>query len=317
MQYTQKKKNTPIVTLIRNYVNKKSGKVSDSRQEIQRRFEGLDWKDQKKILAAFLASCPSDRTWAYVKLLNLWDKSFESQICDLWEQYHEKRCAWVVVRHLPIAYIKDNISSLSEGRNYYFICLRLAEDKDFIIDKTRLTENDYLSVIANCGRTISEEEATTLLKSLLRRVSTKNIYELEVSHMYVGRGHTPSPFKILAVSSFMHRLSDLNLSDLGERLHIWDKYVEQIILQSDEYQKLNQTILSDYEYREESVKIIQKYIQKLIDELDNIDWRKLKELSVSGENSHLLNQMKKTNPALENLIDSFQLENISLPELPF
>lgn len=317
MRYAQRKRNTPIVTLIRNYIDKKSGKVSDSRREIQRRFEGLDWKDQKKILAAFLASCPSDRTWAYVKLLNLWDKSFEDQVCDLWEQYHETRCAWVIVRHFPIAYIKENISSLSDGRNYYFICRRLADDKEFVIDKTRMTENDYLSVLVNSGRTISEEEATELLKSLLRWVCAQKAYALEVSAIYVGRGHTPSPLKIRSISTFMHRLIDLNLFDLQERLAIWEKYVEKRIIQSDEYQQLNKEILSDYEYRDASVKIIQNYIEKFIEELDEIDWVKLKEMSLSGEDDQLLNKMKKSNPALEELIETFQLENPSLPELPF
>ena len=49
-----KKRNTPVVTLIKNYINKKSGKVAESREEIQRRFDYLDWKEQKKIIRAFL-----------------------------------------------------------------------------------------------------------------------------------------------------------------------------------------------------------------------------------------------------------------------
>lgn len=49
-------RNNPIATVIKNYTNKKSGKVKDARNEIQRRFFGLDWKDQKRIMAAFLDS---------------------------------------------------------------------------------------------------------------------------------------------------------------------------------------------------------------------------------------------------------------------
>lgn len=41
-------RNKPIATVIKNYVDKKSGKVSDSRKEIQRRFFVLDWKGQKR-----------------------------------------------------------------------------------------------------------------------------------------------------------------------------------------------------------------------------------------------------------------------------
>ena len=99
-------RNNPIATVIKNYVNKKSGKVTDSRNEIQRRFFGLDWKDQKKIMAAFLDSGISDRDWAYSRLLDLWDASFEPQVLKLWETYHEEKCAWVIIRHFPKEFIK-------------------------------------------------------------------------------------------------------------------------------------------------------------------------------------------------------------------
>lgn len=61
----------PIATVIKNYLDKKSGKVTESRNEIQRRFFGLDWKDQKRIMSAFLDSGKADRDWAYSRLLDL------------------------------------------------------------------------------------------------------------------------------------------------------------------------------------------------------------------------------------------------------
>lgn len=70
------KRNTPIARLIKDYIDKKSGKVSESRKEIQWRFKYLDWKDQKKIILAFLNSGKTDRQWGYSMALDLWDKSF-------------------------------------------------------------------------------------------------------------------------------------------------------------------------------------------------------------------------------------------------
>ena len=102
-------RNNPIATVIKNYMNKKSGKVTDSRNEIQRRFLGLDWEDQKHILEAFLESGKTDRNWAYSGLLRLWDDSFETKVLELWETYHEERCAWVVVRHCSEAYIINHL----------------------------------------------------------------------------------------------------------------------------------------------------------------------------------------------------------------
>lgn len=54
MPYRQQKRNKPIASLIKWYMDKKSRKVSESRKEIQKRFDYLDWKDQKRILFAFL-----------------------------------------------------------------------------------------------------------------------------------------------------------------------------------------------------------------------------------------------------------------------
>ena len=68
------KRNTPIAQLIKDFSNKKSGKVSESRIEIKRRFEFLDWKDQKKIMQIFLESGKVDREWAYSELIDYWDK---------------------------------------------------------------------------------------------------------------------------------------------------------------------------------------------------------------------------------------------------
>lgn len=55
------KRNTPVNTLLKRYLDKKSGKVSEARREIKYRFDYLDWSVQKRILTAFLASGKTDR----------------------------------------------------------------------------------------------------------------------------------------------------------------------------------------------------------------------------------------------------------------
>ena len=67
MKSKERKRNTPIATLIKNYINKKSGKVPESRKEIQRRFDCLDWKDQKKIMKL---SLNRERQIGYGHILN-------------------------------------------------------------------------------------------------------------------------------------------------------------------------------------------------------------------------------------------------------
>ena len=119
MKSKERKRNTPIATLIKNYINKKSGKVPESRKEIQRRFDYLDWKDQKKIMQAFLESGKTDRLWAYSKLLDNWDKSFEPRIKELWEQSHEGIISWVVIHYFPTKFLSQNIDKFTDDRDYY------------------------------------------------------------------------------------------------------------------------------------------------------------------------------------------------------
>ena len=55
MEYWKREHNRPISIVIKGYMDKKGGKVTDSRKEIQRRFDGLDWEYQKQIFFCILA----------------------------------------------------------------------------------------------------------------------------------------------------------------------------------------------------------------------------------------------------------------------
>ena len=196
MKYQKGKRNTPIVTLIRNYVNKKSGKVSESRDEIKWRFDYLDWKDQKKILIAFLDSCMSDREWAYSKLLDNWDKTFEPKVKELWGKYHEYKCSWSVIRYFPLEYIREHIDSFTDSRDYYFISLRLAVDKNYVIDRTKLSNTDYLALLYHSGRNISDDDARDTLFSIIHDYCLEHAFIPRLEHVGEGRYNsvvTPIP----------------------------------------------------------------------------------------------------------------------------
>lgn len=161
MNYRKYKRNTPTGTLIKNYVNKRSGKVREARKEIERRFDYLDWVYQKKIMAAFLESGKADREWVYSKLLGNWDPSLEPKVKEVWELYHESKCAWVVISHLPEEYLMEQmkmVDHFADGRNYYFLCRRLANIEGFRINKDRLAPIDYLRLMFHLGWKPSDEE---------------------------------------------------------------------------------------------------------------------------------------------------------------
>ena len=91
-QHDEGRRNRPIATLIEWYTDKKSGKVSDARQEIKRRFGGLDWSQQKKVLRAFVEGSNEDRRWALRKMYLMWDKSFADIVARHWSQSHDNDC---------------------------------------------------------------------------------------------------------------------------------------------------------------------------------------------------------------------------------
>ena len=252
-------KNNPIATVIRNYINKKSGKVTTARDEIQRRFFGLDWKDQKKILAAFLDAGQADRNWAYSRLLDLWDASFEAKVHELWEAYHEERCAWVIIRHFPVDFIRNNVNTFNEGRDYYFICRRLVADADFVIDKNRLSKTDYLMALACGERQISSDEATDVLFSIVQDVCFSWNPSIELPRSYI-----PIRSRMMAASDFtnisiaLYYLEKMGREDVVSAFRMWERDVQADVSSSEMYQSLTRQSLSDYYYMEKLAVIVQK-----------------------------------------------------------
>ena len=254
-------RNNPIATVIKNYVNKKSGKVTDSRNEIQRRFFGLDWKDQKKIMAAFLDSGISDRDWAYSRLLDLWDASFEPQVLKIWETYHEEKCAWVIIRHFPKEFIKKHVNTFDEGRDYYFICRRLVDDADFVIDKERLSNTDYLMALSHGHRHIADEEATDILYSIVKDICFHWCASMELS-----RHFSPRRYEMMAATDFanisiaLYYLEKMGNDNVVSEFHLWEKGVQTTVCQSEDYKALEKEPLSDYDYKEKLAALFQKQL---------------------------------------------------------
>ncbi len=254
-------RNNPIAIVIKNYIDKKSGRVTVARKEIKRRFFGLDWKDQKKIIAAFLDAGQADRLWAYSKLLDLWDDSFEQKIQELWETYYEEKCAWVIIRHFPKAYLRENIDLFNEGRDYYFICKRLAEDEDFAIDKDKLSNLDYLMAMSRGGRHIDDEEAMDILCFIV-----KDICFHWCAYMELSRDYYPNRKEVMVASDFANvSIALYYLERIGNKkvmldFHEWESDVRSSVCQSDDYKAMRNEALSDYEYKDKMADIVQKYM---------------------------------------------------------
>ena len=230
-------RNTPASSLIKNFINKKSGKVTESRNEIYTRFDCLDWKHQKKILSAFLDSSKTDRRWAYSKLIWCWDKSFEARLKELWENDHEEKCSWIIIRKFPIKYIIQNLDKFTDKGDYYRICLRLAKRKGFFIDKNKLSPVEYLSVACHAGLTIPAEEAKDLLYKIVHNYCIeRNLTARIVLDEYALRNHTIiSPKQFKDVERAINYLDKLGHSNVIWKFLKWDKNVQTIISMSPEF----------------------------------------------------------------------------------
>lgn len=261
MKYQKRKRNTPIATLIRNYLNKKSGKVSESRDEIKWRFDYLDWKDQKKILIAFLDSCMSDREWAYSKLLDNWDKTFEPKVKELWENYHEYKCSWSVIRYFSLEYIREHIDSFTDSRDYFFISLRLAMDKKYVIDRTKLSNTDYLALLYHSGRNISDDDARDTLFSIVHDCCLEHSFIPKLEHVGEGRyNNVVAPANYRKVRLGIYYLLKLGKDIVVQEFDKWNEIVEDTIYNSQEFKNIDKNkIDSEYEYNHRRSEIANLY----------------------------------------------------------
>ena len=268
MRYKRKKRNAPIATLIKNYINKKSGKVTESREEIKWRFNWLDWKDQKRILNAFLDSGRSDREWAYGKVFDYWDESFLQKIKELWETYHEYKCSWSVIHYFPIDYISEHIVDFTDERDYFFICLRLAKDKSFVLDRAKLSNTDYLAVLYHTDRYITADDARDTLFSIVHDCCQNDAFIMKLERLDRGKHRdviTPGNFR--EVNLAFYYVVKLQQYEVAAEFRDWNEAVEETIYNSPEFKAIDKNDFSfDFEYDQRRIAVAKIYAIQALDD---------------------------------------------------
>ena len=341
------KRNTPVATLLKNFADKKGGKVTASREEIQRRFDFLEWKDQKKIIPVFLDSGKTDRQWAYSKLLDLWDKSFQTKINALWEQLHEEKCTWVVIRHFPLKFLSQHLKEFSDGRNYYFACLRLALNKKFVIDKDRLSPTDYLALLYHTGRSVECSEAEALLFGVMHDLCLNcEFYFAFDRYVRIEKGNIVGPRDLRKIGLMLYYLDKLGCESVISHFDRWNGKVQQAIVTSREYQDACAESVTDVGYEQRMIDAIRKYAYLQLDEryrkptdpsieemlkpkhrYDDEEWAEVQETPTVQQKTEpvqsqpaspeMVKEMIDSNPSLAKLIDSFGLDVNTENNLPF
>ena len=336
MPYQQIPRNRPITTLIKWFNDKKSGKVTDARKEIQKRFDYLDWKDQKRIILAFLQSGKSDREWAYGKIYRQWDDCYLEPVKALWEKYHENVCAWSVIQYFPIEYVRQNAALLEEVNGYYHLCQRLAEEPTYQIDKSKLHVKEYLLVMLNTHREVNAEEAKDIFFKSLHDYCTTDQKWISIVYRK-SRGEVFSVEDIGHMGSLKYIISLLGLYDIVKYIEDWNEHVMFTMYQGEELKGLDKETISDDEYHNKCIAIGLKYLYLALDDkykktADELPFKKHNEtveridkaqfLHKSGkpapENDEYMNsadapeildKMITSNPAIAKLVSAFTLSD--------
>lgn len=155
----QPRKNLPIEALLESYRNGDDDVSCDLRY----RFHTQSYECQLEIIKALLKGDDCDRKWACQIMLNeLWDEALAPDVELVWESTRASECARIVALRCPLVYVLTHQDELGDD-DYLSLCLRLARDKDFVVEKYMLTRREYCFVMAYNHIHLDDAEADSLL----------------------------------------------------------------------------------------------------------------------------------------------------------
>lgn len=153
----EKAKNAPITTLLNLFLDKKSKQVRFARKCLRDRFDNQSYRDQNRILRVFLEGPAMDCDWAGRILRENWRKELKEDIEKSWTRTRRPMLAYVILRHFPNRYILQEQFHLSESAGYQYVCARVGNEPEFVLDESRLCVQDYFYVMAKLGRKVDAE----------------------------------------------------------------------------------------------------------------------------------------------------------------
>ncbi len=315
--------NQPIRRLLRDFEDKKSGKVVESRREIRRRFDYLDRLQQVRFLKACFQSCKSDREWAYEEVTAHWDPKFKDIIADLWHESHEDGARRCIVKHFPIEFVAQEIESLDSNDTYYDLCLRLCYYYKFSIDKNRLTPLQVLSLYVKTGYEASDAEIIEQLYRLLINVVTDDYLLFEK----IDRNAKPRCEDFGPCRKAFYFIMEMQRYSILGQWKSWNIHLQNCLESSSEYRTIKTSPVSDYEYRAQMSTLFKKYMIEYLPkdgayDLDKIETillcsRKNEYLMRYGGGEHMDNRLCDSSSYKEIDINGFIGTDSDDPNMPF
>lgn len=300
--------NQPIRRLLRDFEDKKSGKVVESRREIRRRFDYLDRPQQVRFLKACFQSCKSDREWAYEELTAHWDPKFRDIISDLWHEFHEGGARRCIVKHFPIEFVAQEIESLDNKETYYDLCLRLCYYGKFSIDKNRLTPLQVLSLYVKTGYEASDAEIIAQLYRLLINVATDDYLLFEK----IDRNAKPRCEDFGPCRKASYFIMEMQRYSILGQWKSWNIHLQHMLDSSNEYHTIKTSPISDYEYREQMSSLFKKYMIEYLPKDGAYDLDKIETILLGSRKNEYLMQYGGDEHIDNRLCDSSSYKEIGI-----
>ena len=312
----QPQRNESITALLKAFTNKENGKVAEARVKLRNRFNTQSFQMQRKMLKTMLNASKQDRMWAYNRLNYSWDNFFCEDVRTLWEQFHEKECGVVIIKHFPMEYVYDNLSTLDIHGNYTNLCISLIRHPKFQIDKERLKEDfvfygypevEYLYILAKSKSHVEKGFATnTLFKQMATFINTHDSPPKYLRYTYnfqqqIEEG-TVSTKYFDFVSGILWCMGELDLVDELIAFEEWDNMVKIKFLGSEELQYMGNAYSS-----EEERELWNLFLQIITECLPN-EYQQLIQFKYPSTSKPAKENLLNNNPALNSLVEKFGLE---------
>lgn len=277
---TPEEEQYPIKQLMDKLQSGNNQERSDASFFLEMRFWGQSLPCQIQIIKAVLsAKSLHKRDWLDILLNNWWDDAIMPDVEKAWLSYGEPECARVIMHRFPLDYVLMHQEELGKA-DYQFLCMRLAKEEGFNIDKSRLSQIQYYQVLANTHIRLNDDEAESLLFGRVKRLLNRNykpwMYAVDNYYRYSRTAFDCADFYnnpdkylklLLNYKPTLYFLSDLKgriqlLIQTGNtntvvKFIAWNKYLQQNIpsfLSEESDQKIALQQLGDRfrEYRSRS-----------------------------------------------------------------
>ena len=160
--------------LLKWFSDKKSKKVNYARAGIKDRYHTLSYKEQITVLNALFDGGVSDRKWAYSRITVFVSKHLIEKVQSLFEKFNEKEAGYLIIRYSSLEFVKEHAKELEQVVAYRQFCMKMAQDSEFSIDKSKLLPEEYLYIMAKNKKMVELKDVEVAIWSMIIRLYLYN-----------------------------------------------------------------------------------------------------------------------------------------------